>query len=232
MSSSFTTYAQNFISHVVIPQKHSQTGQNLNFYVNNSNVAIQNHETYNINNNILVINKFSNTPRVEVDEIAAKVQEHAQVIQHSRKCELSGKMNINYNSANSSDSSNVHSISMSINCNNSQANFNSHASHTSQADVSKNNFRSSKFNENHIAEKEFFLESISNKGRHDVRGVPIIKGSKKHKVTFIDKINGGKSNKLVQRVEIQSYKELNACNTFGEGDLKKPAHSASCCIII
>lgn len=66
--------------------------------------------------------------------------------------------------------------------------------------------------------------------RRDRRGVPIVKGSKKHKVTFKDK--AGLKEKFVEKVEIESYKSINVYNTYGEGDNKKGTNSGSCCILI
>ena len=64
-STSFTQYAQNFMNHMAVPPTATQNvNQNINYYVSNSNVTIQKKETYNINNNILVINKFPDNQSV------------------------------------------------------------------------------------------------------------------------------------------------------------------------
>lgn len=64
MSTSFTQYAHGFMNRLSGPINQQSINQNINYYLNNSNVTINNKETYNINNNILVINKFPDKSEV------------------------------------------------------------------------------------------------------------------------------------------------------------------------
>jgi hypothetical protein len=66
--------------------------------------------------------------------------------------------------------------------------------------------------------------------RKDIRGVPILKGSKSHKVSFIDKI-GTRNLPLVQRIDIESYKAQNAFNSFRDENRNKSNSSISCCFL-
>ena len=71
MSSSFTTYAHNFISKLpsnVLQKTQNNQNSNISYLINNSNVTVNNNSgILNINNNILVINKFP--AGVNVDQI-------------------------------------------------------------------------------------------------------------------------------------------------------------------
>jgi len=59
-----------------------------------------------------------------------------------------------------------------------------------------------------------------NRIRKDFKGNPILKGGKKHRISFKDLI--GKNNNLVETIEIESYKAFNAFNeTIIEDDDKK-----------
>jgi hypothetical protein len=65
--------------------------------------------------------------------------------------------------------------------------------------------------------------------RKDRRGVPIIKGGKRHKVSFadgklVDKI-------LVERVKVESFKSHNVGNTYSE-DKPYENTNENCCIVI
>jgi hypothetical protein len=65
-------------------------------------------------------------------------------------------------------------------------------------------------------------------GRMDRRGVPIVKGGKKHRVTFSD----GKyvNQVLVERIKIESYKQFNISNKHEESKLAPSKPSGSCCL--
>lgn len=71
---------------------------------------------------------------------------------------------------------------------------------------------------------------INKEQRKDRRGVPILKGSKNHKVTFIDKI-GMRNIPFAEKIEIESYKAQNAFNSFREDGRHKSNSSVSCCFI-
>lgn len=62
--------------------------------------------------------------------------------------------------------------------------------------------------------------------RCDRRGIPILKGIKKHKVTFCDV--GEKPRPLIEVNHMDSYKRFNVLNTHGENSDR----SCSCCLII
>lgn len=157
MSSSFSQYAHGFISRLSGPINQQSINQNINYYSHNSNVTINNKETYNINNNILVINKFPEKSEVYIGKSS----------------------NIVINDSPGSDE-----------------------------------------NENSSTKYKF--------KRTDRRGIPIIKGSKKHRVTFSDNLK--RKSSFVDKVEIESYKHYNVSNTFSE-EKKSNSNSVSCCAI-
>jgi hypothetical protein len=186
MTSSFTIYAQNFMNHVNLQPNSSQAmNQNINLYVNNPSVNIQNKETININNNYLVINQF-------VDNNNGKIPVPVQI-----------------NQINDSNISKV---------------------------ILKNNPFVMNSELNNQNEKEYMIEDVNINPniegkfqRRDRRGVPIMKGSKKHKISFSDS-SGSKSN-FVDVIRIESYKNVNALNTYNESNVSKSSDSVSCCSI-
>jgi hypothetical protein len=67
------------------------------------------------------------------------------------------------------------------------------------------------------------------KSRQDRRGVSIEKKGKRHRVTFIDRVD---EKRLCDVVEIESYKQYNIDNTYNEGGHhRSSSESLSCCII-
>jgi hypothetical protein len=68
--------------------------------------------------------------------------------------------------------------------------------------------------------------------RKDLQGTPILKGKKKHKVSFVDAVEG---RSLVNCSRIQSYKAFNAGNTFNEKvrlcEEEKHKVISTCCIL-
>lgn len=63
--------------------------------------------------------------------------------------------------------------------------------------------------------------------RKDRHGVPIVKGGKRHKVTFADAKSVG--NTLVERIKVESYKSNNVENSYSED---KPNRSTeNCCMV-
>lgn len=69
----------------------------------------------------------------------------------------------------------------------------------------------------------------SSEKRIDRRGVVIEKGGKKHRITFLDRIDDNK--RLIDTVKIESYKAYNIGNTYSESSGKPVNNSVSCCII-
>ena len=198
-TTSFTQYAQNFMNHMAVPTSSQNVNQNINYYVNNSNVTIQNKETYNINNNILVINKFQDGQTVPGD-LNQYTQQNLDknIVVTNKYTNLNNPQVININ-----------------NPNNKEGNMNN-KSHSLKKD------------------KEISLEDPKdemNKSRFDRKGEEIKKGGKKHRVSFIDRVE---KQGLIQKVDIESYKKYNASNTFAEGEIASNASSGgvSCCIIM
>jgi hypothetical protein len=73
--------------------------------------------------------------------------------------------------------------------------------------------------------------TLIERSRVDSRGVPILKGSKNHKVTFKDKI-GKHNNRLVEVIDIESYKIENGTFNYNDPNKNKQSSSSvSCCII-
>lgn len=77
--------------------------------------------------------------------------------------------------------------------------------------------------------ENLFFSNKSNQNRNDTRGIPITKGSKKHKVTFIDKVPSRKN--LLTVIDVESFKLHNMLNTYPDQGYKKNA-SLACCDIL
>ena len=73
-------------------------------------------------------------------------------------------------------------------------------------------------------------EEKNTKIRYDRNGVLIVKGSKKHKAVFIDKVKG-RGNFLVEKIDIESFKIINRSNTFTDGEDKNSSNFGNCCIL-
>ena len=65
--------------------------------------------------------------------------------------------------------------------------------------------------------------------RHDRYGEKIIKGSKKHKIVFIDKLKNNCN--LVEKIDVVSYKNLNYLNTQHERDQSSRCKIGMCCFL-
>jgi hypothetical protein len=146
MSTSFTKYAQSFMSNMA-PTNTNMNHQNINLFLNNNGIIVQQQDNYNINNNYLVINRF---------EGASKDLMNKEMI---------------------------------------------------------------------IIPAQSNIQEEAERQRRDSRGIPIVKGLKKHKVVFADRMQNKKS--LIEKVEIESYKKYNMDNTFQD----EPKTSTGCCRI-
>jgi hypothetical protein len=81
-----------------------------------------------------------------------------------------------------------------------------------------------------IENNKVIQKNLINNIRIDRRGVPIVKGGRKHIVSFIDRAEPTK--RLVETFNVDSYKQYNLENSYGEKG-KKVSCSASlaCCLI-
>ena len=74
------------------------------------------------------------------------------------------------------------------------------------------------------------LSKFSPMSRKDVLGTPIVRGKKKHRVTFQDNLGG---SPLVNIAVIESFKAFNAMNTYNEKKTnEKDEVSSDCCVIL
>lgn len=148
MSSSFTVYAQNFISNVSPKSKSIEPAtQNINYYINNSNVIINGEEK--MQNQLILINRKNQNENLMKNK---KINEKQKLDENSKEY---------------------------TNCN-----------------------------------------IIT---RKDAHGVPIIKGQKKHKVSF---------KQIIDKVSVESFKKYNNLNTFDEKENPSIKHNqVTCCYI-
>jgi len=86
-----------------------------------------------------------------------------------------------------------------------------------------NTFLDDNLNKNEIIKQEFV------DFRHDRYGEKIIKGSKKHKIVFIDKLKNNCN--LVEKIDVVSYKNLNYLNTQHERDQSSRCKIGMCCFL-
>jgi hypothetical protein len=67
--------------------------------------------------------------------------------------------------------------------------------------------------------------------RADRRGIPIVKRGRKHEVSFLDRVEPNK--RLVEIFNVESYKQYNYENSYGEKGKKVSCNaSLACCLII
>jgi len=88
--------------------------------------------------------------------------------------------------------------------------------------------------------RKTFMEEINNKfvlddkeilyvnNRKDQNGIPIMKKSKMHKITFRDELSG---KDLIETVTIESYKKYNLIEEEGNGNSSSKILSCRCIII-
>ncbi len=71
---------------------------------------------------------------------------------------------------------------------------------------------------------------ISPSSRRDVLGTPIVRGRKKHRVTFQDHINGRPFEDITV---VESFKVYNAANTYSEGKRTEDRDNviSDCCVL-
>jgi hypothetical protein len=90
----------------------------------------------------------------------------------------------------------------------------------------KLNFIKSSFQEDKLeSSQKKFLDS---KNRKDIYGTPIIKGSKRHKLTFRDQ----KGMKFIFQEQVESYKKYNHLNKYNEENYSEPSNKMTCCKLI
>jgi hypothetical protein len=90
----------------------------------------------------------------------------------------------------------------------------------------KQNFIKPSFNNDKLEIPQ--KNALDVKKRKDVNGTPIIKGSKRHKLTFLDQ----KGMKFIFIVKVESYKEYNILNKHNEDFNSQPSNNISCCVMI
>jgi hypothetical protein len=74
-------------------------------------------------------------------------------------------------------------------------------------------------------------ENIINNIRIDRRGVPIVKFGRKHMVSFLDRVESDK--RLVDIASVESYKQFNLENSYGEkGKKVSCTTSMACCLLV
>jgi hypothetical protein len=96
-------------------------------------------------------------------------------------------------------------------------------------------YRTSTFNLNNIKVSDEFRSEMEkdnpNKERKDRKGVPIIKGKKNYKVTFLDKV-GTIREIFVDKIDIESFKAYNITSTYTDGEKQKENSSpVTCCLV-
>lgn len=70
--------------------------------------------------------------------------------------------------------------------------------------------------------------------RFDSKGIPIIKGLKKHRVSFVDFSNS--KRKMIEVIPVESFKKYNIQNSYGAGNetnkkINKKDETTSCCFV-
>jgi hypothetical protein len=151
-------------------------------------------------------------------------------LNNNLKANNANQNNINYFINNSNITVNKQE---NYNINNNILVINKFAGETPMTPIKQNNVVIIKNVENPFSNEREILFGTSGKNekneRVDRKGVVIVKGGKKHRVTFIDKIGNRKS--LIDMVDVESYKKFNIINTFSEAESRNSAGSLNCCII-
>jgi hypothetical protein len=87
---------------------------------------------------------------------------------------------------------------------------------------------------NKASDKDIDIPNISNypvSKRYDRKGVNIVKGGNKHSVSFIDRVEPNR--RLAEVLHIDSFKDHNLVNTYGEkGSSISCTNRLACCLII
>jgi len=95
-----------------------------------------------------------------------------------------------------------------------------------KVDFKSSNSKIVKYSKNSTKNNNNINNNVDKPYRCDRKGVPIVKGTKKHKVTFCDV--GDKPKPLIEICHVDCYKKFNVLNTHGENSDR----SCSCCILI